>query len=173
MPIYEFYCPDCNTLFSFFSKKVATDAHPACPRCNRPDLDRRPSRFAIGRASGDAEVGEEDDLFAGIDEDRLEQAMMSMAGEIESLGEAEEDPRTMAQFLRRFGEATGMKAGPRMEEMLSRLEAGEDPDSLEQEMGGDLENEGDLSDWFQLRKKAGELRERLKRPRVDDTLYFL
>ncbi len=107
-----------------------------------------------------------------MDEDRLEQMMGSMAGELDSMGEGEEDPRAMASLLRRFGEAAGMEAGPRMEEMLSRLESGEDPESLEQEMG-DLDDEGDLSEWFQLRKKAGAIRDRLKRPRVDDTLHFL
>ena len=24
MPIYEFYCPDCNTLFNFFSRTINT-----------------------------------------------------------------------------------------------------------------------------------------------------
>ena len=174
MPIYEFYCSDCNTLFNFFSKSSDPEARPACPRCGKPELDKKPSRFAIGRPAAEADAGgDEDDLFAGLDEERLEQAMMSMAGELEGMGEGDEDPRAMAHFLRRFGEATGMEAGPRMQEMLNRLEAGEDPESLEQEMGGDLDDEGDLSEWFQLKKKAGELRERLKRPRVDDTLYFL
>lgn len=172
MPIYEFYCSDCNTVFSFFSKSTDTETRPDCPRCNRPELERRPSRFAIGKPASEDSAGMEDDPFAGMDEDRLEQAMMSMAGEMESMGEGDEDPRAMARFLRRFGETMGMEAGPRMEEMLSRLESGEDPDALEQELGGE-DDEGDLSEWFQLRKKAGELRDRMKRPRVDDTLYFL
>lgn len=174
MPIYEFYCADCNTLFNFFSRTADPSARPACPRCGREALERRPSRFAIGRPGGasDAET-EGDDPFAGMDEERLERAMASMAGEIESMGEGDEDPRAMAHFLRRFGEAAGMEAGPRMEEMLRRLESGEDPDALEQEIGGGPDDEGDLSEWFQLRNKAGALRERMKRPRIDDTLYFL
>ena len=45
MPIYEFYCPDCHTVFSFFSSAVDTAASPACPRCSRPGLGRRPSRL--------------------------------------------------------------------------------------------------------------------------------
>lgn len=173
MPIYEFYCSDCNTIFSFFSKKPDSDARPGCPRCTREQLEKRPSRFAIGRPGGesDSEIDGEDP-FAGLDEERLEQVMASMAGEIDTMGEGDEDPRSMARLLRRFGEAAGMEAGPRMEEMLLRLEAGEDPESLENEMG-DPEDEGDLSEWFQLKKKAGALRDRLKRPRVDDTLHFL
>lgn len=173
MPIYEFYCSDCNTIFSFFSNKPDPEARPGCPRCGREELDRRPSRFAIGRRGAESEGDiEGDDPFAGLDEERLEQMMASMAGDLDSMGEGEEDPRVMAKMLRQFGEAAGMEAGPRMEEMLRRLESGEDPESLEQEMG-DLEDEGDLSEWFQLRKKAGALRDRLKRPRVDDTLHFL
>ena len=173
MPIYEFYCSDCNTIFSFFSKKPDSDARPGCPRCTRAELERRPSRFAIGRPASETEADAgEDDPFAGLDEDRLEQVMASMAGELDSMGEGEEDPRAMARLLRRFGEAAGMEAGPRMEEMLQRLESGEDPEALEQEMG-DVDDEGDLGEWFQLKKRAGALRDRLKRPRVDDTLHFL
>jgi hypothetical protein len=25
MPMYEFYCPDCNTIFTFLSKSVNTE----------------------------------------------------------------------------------------------------------------------------------------------------
>jgi len=35
MPIYEFYCEDCNTLFNFFSRTVNTDKQPPCPRCRK------------------------------------------------------------------------------------------------------------------------------------------
>jgi putative FmdB family regulatory protein len=173
MPIYEFYCATCHMLFNFFSAGIDTKSAPACPRCAREPLERRPARFATlsRRVNGaDQEEGAEDP-FAGLDEARLEQVMESMAGELESMGE-DEDPRAMAHFFRRFGEAAGMKLGPRMEEMLHRLEGGEDPDALEEELG-DLEGEGgeEMEEWFQLKERARSWRQR--RPRVDEKLYFL
>ena len=175
MPIYEFYCSACHTLFNFFSARIDTVSRPSCPRCGRPELERRPARFATLTRSSSTEAegddGEEDNPLPGVDEARLERAMESMAGEMEGIGD-EEDPRQMARFFRRFGDAAGMRLGPRMEEMLRRLEKGEDMESLEEEMG-DVEEgaEGELDEWFQLKETAKRLRQR--RPRVDETLYFL
>lgn len=175
MPIYEFYCPDCHTVFSFFSAGIDTTSAPACPRCGRPKLGRKPSRFAALRAGARSEESEEPSPFGDLDEARMERAMEAMAGEMGSLGEGDgpEDPRALARLLRKFGDATGLAAGPRMEEMLRRLEAGEDPDALEEEMGGGEGegegDEGDLGDFFQVRRLAKAAR----RPRVDETLYFL
>lgn len=172
MPIYEFYCPDCHTVFSFFSARVDTEARPACPRCARPDLGRRPSTFAVARGGGErAEEGGEG-LPEGLDEARFESAMSSL---LEGLPEgAEEDPRTMAKLMRSFGEAAGVEPGPKMEEMLRRLEAGEDPDRLEEELGGGEGEEGaedsPLGDFFQAKKLA---RSRTSKPRIDKELHFL
>jgi len=172
MPIYEFYCPDCHTVFSFFSATVDTAARPACPKCGRPDLGRRPSRFAT-LSAGRAEEGEADadDPFAGVDEARMERAMEELGAEFEGMGDdAEPDPRQMSRLLRRFSEVTGLEAGPKLREMLDRLERGEDPEALEAEMGGD-EGDDDLSDFFALKKRlAGG---RAARPKVDETLHFL
>jgi hypothetical protein len=123
-----------------------------------------------GERTGEGE--DEDSPFPGMDEERMERAMESMAGELEQLGD-EEDPRQMARFFRRFGEVSGMKLGPRMEDMLQRLERGEDLDALDEEMGGggDEDDEGEMEDWFQLKETAKRLRRR--RPAVDETLYFL
>jgi hypothetical protein len=100
--------------------------------------------------------------------------MDSLAGEMEGLSDSEaENPQHLARFFRKFGEASGLEPGPRMEEMLSRLERGEDPDALEEEYGGDPEasDEEMLGEFFQLKKQAQSRRSR--RPAVDDTLYFL
>ena len=129
MPIYEFYCADCHTLFNFFSSVIDTTARPSCPRCRRPDLERRPARFATLKHKGDAEP----DPFGDLDESRLAGVMESMMGELGAMEESE-DPRQMARLFRRFGEASGLDFGPRMEEMMGRLEAGEDPDKLEDEI---------------------------------------
>ena len=179
VPIYEFYCPDCNTLFNFFSAQVDTRARPACPRCGKPELDRRPARFATLRATagtrgeeGDEEGDEGPSPFAGLDESRMEGAMESLAREMEGLSDEQaEDPRQLARFFRRFGEMSGLEPGPRLEEMLRRLDSGEDPEALEGEMGEGLDDEEGFSEFFQLKKQAQARRSR--RPRVDETLYFL
>jgi len=174
MPIYEFYCPDCHTVFSFFSSTVDTQASPACPRCARPALGRRPSRFAALSALGKSDESEEPSPFGDLDDSRLERAMDSLAGEMEGLSDSEaENPQHLARFFRKFGEASGLEPGPRMEEMLHRLERGEDPDALEEEYGGDPDasDEEMLSEFFQLKKQAQGRRSR--KPAVDDTLYFL
>jgi len=175
MPIYEFYCPECNTVFSFFSAAVDTAAAPACPKCSRPKLGRRPSRFAMlkpGR-SDESEL-DGDDPFAGVDEERMEKAMEALGAEFEGMDEnAEPDPRQMSHLLRRFSEVTGLEPGPKLRDMLDRLERGEDPESLEAEMGGEGGDgdEDDLSEFFALKKRM--LGARARRPKVDETLHFL
>lgn len=169
VPIYEYFCVACNTIFNFFSPVPNTEARPACPRCGRPDLKRRVSRFATLKHKGE----EEPDPFGGMDEARMEKAMEALAGEMEGLEgqEGGEDPRAMARFLRKFTQLSGMEAGPRMEEMLKRLEAGEDPEAMEKEMGGDdMSDDEAMGEFFKLKKAA---RAKLKKPKEDETLYFL
>ncbi len=154
MPIYEFYCPDCHTLFSFFSARFAPDAAPSCPRCARPGLGAPPLpvRDAAAQRRSD-EAAEPDDLFAGLDESRLEGAMEQLAGEIGDLdAEGPQDPRQVSRFLRRFADLTGLEAGPKLQEMLTRLDRGEDPDALEQEMGGG-EGDEDLAELFRTQAR--------------------
>ena len=165
MPIYEFYCSDCHRIFNFLSRKVGTSRRPTCPRCGKARLERRVSRFAISK--GRAEPDE--DGMPDIDEARLEQAMASMASEAENLNE--DDPRQMAGLMRKLYDATGLQLGPGMEEAIRRMEAGEDPDQIEEEMGDLLEDE----DPFSLTGKPDlkRLRSRLAPPQVDETLYEL
>ncbi|MCP3964377.1 MAG: zinc ribbon domain-containing protein [bacterium] len=167
MPIYEFYCPDCHTVFSFFSARIDTEARPDCPRCERAALTRKPSRFATLKSRGEEEA--EDDPFAGLDESKMEGAMETLMREMDGV-ENEEDPRAMGRMMRRFGELSGLEMGDRMEDMVRRMEAGEDPESLEDEMGDDAESD-DFEDFFRLKKAVAAGRRR--RPQVDEELYFL
>jgi hypothetical protein len=101
----------------------------------------------------------------------MEKAMMALGSEFEGMDEnAEPDPRQISRMLRKFSEVTGLEAGPRLQEMLGRLERGDDPETLEQELGGG-EGDDDLSDFFALKKKV--LGARSRKPKVDETLYFL
>ena len=165
MPIYEFYCADCHTIFNFFSRRVNTEKRPDCPKCGRPELQRRMSTFAISKGRKE-EAGEG---APDIDEDRLERAFESMAGEME--GVDEEDPKAAARMMRKLFDASGLKLGPGMEEAMRRMEAGEDPESIEAEMGDVLEGEEPLG--LKPGTRARELRSRLLPPKVDETLYEL
>ena len=166
MPIYEFFCTDCNTLYSFFTATSATERRPACPRCSRPDLERRPSRFAMLTHSGG---DEENDPLGTLDDAKLDGVMDTLMREMGSADE--EDPRAMGRMMRRFGELTGLEMGGKMEDMIRRIESGEDPESLESELGDDFGDEDSMDDFFKLKKALGNRRS--KRPRVDDELYFL
>jgi hypothetical protein len=70
---------------------------------------------------------------------RMEQEVMRMTSDLDE--KDAEDPRAMARMMRRLAEASGEKITPTMDEMFRRLEAGEDPDSLEEELGPQLEEE--------------------------------
>jgi putative FmdB family regulatory protein len=163
MPIYEFYCDACNTIFSFFSKTIDTEKRPACPQCKATHLQRRMSAFAVtGR---NREDGEPDDL--PIDEGRMEQAMQMLAGEAERINE--DDPRQAANLMRKLTDMTGLELGDGMQEALRRMEKGEDPEQIEAEMGDRLENE----DPFLLTGRSGSRAKRRPEPRRDETLYDL
>ncbi len=166
MPIYEFYCSDCHMLFNFYSGSINTDKRPVCPRCNKVELERRMSLFSTLRRRQDEE--DEDNPFPEMDEQKLERAMGHLAREAEGMDE--EDPKQAAQLMRKLSDMTGLELGPGFQEALRRMEAGEDPEQVEAEMGDILEQE----DPFELKKKGGStmLRHMLA-PRVDDNLYEL
>lgn len=129
MPIYEYACEPCRRIFQFFSRRIRPDAAPRCPLCGARPLKRVPSTFAAPLKNRPEKGGppkEEDALDA-----RMESVFSEMAGELEHLDE--NDPRQMARVMRRLLEATGERP-PGMEEALRRLEAGEDPERVEEEL---------------------------------------
>lgn len=163
MPIYEYYCEPCHTIFNFFSRKVNTEKIPVCPRCGNPKLVRKVSRPAV--ISSSTSDKENDDNLPPIDETKMEKAMSMLAREAEHINE--DDPRQAANLMRKLSEATGLSLGPGMEEALHRLEKGEDPDKIEEELGSLLEEEP-----FLLEKKP-RFSSKKSRPKVDDNIYEL
>jgi len=141
VPIFEFLCHACNRIYSFLSLSVSPTRRPTCPRCGATNLTRVPSSFAVPKrataAPAKPSAAEEggDDIAA----ERMEREMMQM---VEGLDERDaENPRVMGRMMRRLAEASGEAVTPTMEEMLRRMEAGEDPESLEDELGPQLEAE--------------------------------
>ena len=122
------------------------------------------SPFAFtGKAKED---GDMDDL--PFDEGKMEKAMNMLAGEAENI--SEDDPRQAANLMRKLTDMTGMELGPGMQEALKRMEAGEDPDAIEAEMGDLLEDE---EPFLMPEKKGGKKGTRRAAPRRDETLYDL
>ena len=103
-----------------------------------------------------------------FDETKMEQAMNMLASEAENMNE--DDPRQAANLMRRLTDMTGMQLGSGMEEALSRLERGEDPEAIEAEMGDLLENE---DPFIMPEKKNPAGRISRPAPARDETLYDL
>jgi len=103
-----------------------------------------------------------------MDEERVERALDTLAAEAAAMGE-NEDPRQAARLMRRFTEMTGMPLGEGMEEAMRRLEAGEDPEAIEEELGEQIEKE----DPFALGDVHSRRRPRRTPPSRDPTLYEL
>ena len=65
--------------------------------------------------------------------------MMRFGSELENMDD--NDPKAMAMAVRKMTEIAGEPVTPAMEEMIRRLEAGEDPDRIEEDLGDALEEE--------------------------------
>lgn len=164
MPIYEFYCQRCDTIYNFFSRTVNTTTIPTCPRCKRVRLKRKVSLFSTISSGAKGDEGEMD--LMGLDESKMEKAMAMLEQEAQGLDE--NDPRQAARIVRKLTEATGLRLGSGMEEALTRMERGEDPDRIEAELGDVLENE---EPFVMEQKRVPSAKQ--KGPRVDETLYDL
>lgn len=170
MPVYEYYCSDCHTIYSFRVESFASKKKPKCPDCGTKKLEKQISMFAISKGRGENDGDEE---FPDIDETAMEKAMMALENEAGGLDE--EDPRAMAKFMRKLYDSTGLKLGDGMDEAIRRMESGEDPDKIEEEMGDALDADDMLFGGKSGKKRLNlkEVKKKLLPPKVDKTLYDL
>ena len=114
------------------------------------------------------ESSEEEEL--PIDETLMMSAMEKLSSKAESMNE--EDPRQAAALMREFSSMTGVAFSDNMELAMSRLEAGEDPETIESEMGQILDSEDPFVTASASKGLSTALRQQLP-PRRSDTLYDL
>jgi putative FmdB family regulatory protein len=164
MPIYEFYCSRCHTIYNFLSKSANTEKIPLCPKCMNIPLARQMSVFAA-ISPGKSKDKAQDDPFSGLDEKKVERELKILAQEADKIND--DDPRGAVKLMRKFSAMTGMKLGAGFQEALKRMERGEDPEKIEEEMGDILAEEDPFAD-----KQSGKTLSR-GRIRVDETLYEL
>lgn len=167
MPIYEFYCPVCHTVFSFLSRSMQNTNVPQCPKCGRKKLEKKVSRFAISKGLKESDATK--DPFENVDEAKMEQLMMEMAPHLDENSEGPEDPRQMAALMKKMFDVTGMQPNETMLEAMRRMEAGEDPDRIDEEMGDALDGEGDP--FAGPESKSRKWKRMFEAPDVDPELY--
>jgi hypothetical protein len=170
MPIYEFYSPDTNRIYSFFARSVRQGRlTPRCPDNPQARMERMISGFAVtGRAKEKSDPPAEAE---GLDP-RMQRVMAEMESEMSSMSEDSPDPRQLGRLMRKMTEATGQKMPEAMEQMIQRLERGEDPERLEEEFGDTLENLGEeFPEGEAGEDKPVPLRSPRKRPTRDPALY--
>ena len=127
MPIYEYACQDCKRRVSLLWRSFA-DAETReaiCPRCGGQRLTRLISRVSVVRS----------------EESRLD----SLADPSSLDGLDENDPKSLALFMRKMANETREDLGPEFSEVVDRLEAGEDPESIEKSMPELAEEGGGMS----------------------------
>jgi putative FmdB family regulatory protein len=122
MPTYEYRCQACGKRVSLFLTYEDYDkAEVQCSHCGSLELKRLITRVRYVRS----------------EESRLD----SLSDPSKWDGFDEEDPRAMAKMMKQMGQEMGEELPPEFDEVVDRLEAGENPEDIEQSMpdlgGGD------------------------------------
>lgn len=138
MPIYEFACPKCRVIFNFLSKRLNPDRLPTCPKCGNKKMEKQVSRFAAPRGAKEpapAAVGDEaGESLPDFDDPRMEQAMSELERDMEHLDE--NNPRHLAHMMKKMKDVMPPGTVPKeLDVAIKRLEAGEDPEKIEEDMG--------------------------------------
>jgi putative FmdB family regulatory protein len=138
MPIYEFACPKCRVIFNFFSQRIAPKHLPTCPKCGNKKMSKQLSRFSMPRGHK-APTGADNSVPGGeampdLDDPRVARAMNEIERDMERMDE--NNPRHMAQMMRKMKDIMPPGSMPKeMDIAIKRLEAGEDPEKIEADMG--------------------------------------
>jgi putative FmdB family regulatory protein len=123
MPIYEYRCNQCRKKVSILTLRISEKVDERCEHCGSTSLTRLLSRFATARS----------------EESRLD----SLADPSNLAGLDENDPRSMARWMRKMGKEMGEELGGEdFDEMVDEMESGKMPD----DEGGDLTPGGSGND---------------------------
>jgi len=116
VPIYEFRCNACRRRTSVFTRSIGAPITAMCEHCGSADVSRLISRVSVVRPVGGSFDKLDESSLAGVDEN---------------------DPRSMARWVRKMSDQMGEPLDAEMQANLERMEAGEMPDDF----GGEGEDE--------------------------------
>jgi putative FmdB family regulatory protein len=114
MPIYEYRCQDCGRKLSVFWRSRSDVKTPHCRRCGSENMTRLVSRVRVIRSE--------------------ESRMDDLADDAALADLDENDPRSLGRWMRKMSREMGEDLGPEFNEIVGRLEAGEDPEEIEESM---------------------------------------
>ena len=137
MPIYEYACPKCRVIFNFLSKRIKPERLPTCPKCGNKKMARQMSAFATPRGAAEPAAGGADDggePMPDFDDPRMMRAMGELERDMEHMDE--NNPRHMAHMMKKMKDIMPAGSVPKeLDVAIKRLEAGEDPEKIEADMG--------------------------------------
>ena len=100
MPIYEYRCADCRKRTTVVTLSVGAAVDPVCSHCGGRALTKLVSRVAVRRS----------------EESRLE----SLADPSSLAGLDENDPKSVARWMKRMGKEMGDEAGEDFDEEVDK-----------------------------------------------------
>ena len=104
MPIYEYRCRQCGTRTTRLVLNANSVPQQTCARCQSADMERLLSRFASPKS---------------------EEARLEALSDPSNLGGLDEnDPRSMARFMKKMGQEMGEDLG---DELDAAMEDGQSP----------------------------------------------
>lgn len=123
MPYYDFRCNTCHKRFEvFLTYSEYGTKQVSCPHCGSSDMTRLIRRVRIGRSS-----------ITNLENLDNEQ----------DLDDFDEDPRKLGRMMRELSRESGEDLGPEFDEVVDRLERGENPEDIAQSLPDEPEDSGD------------------------------
>jgi putative FmdB family regulatory protein len=118
MPVYDYTCLECHQRFDIFLTYAEYGTRPVtCPTCGSPRTRRRLPRVRT-QVSDSRRMG-------------------SLPGDLSdpsALARLEDDPRAMGRMMRQMGREMGETMPPELNEVVDRLEKGQSPEQIEQDL---------------------------------------
>ena len=114
MPRYDYRCKDCRKTFDVFMTYAEYGQKPVvCSHCKSTNVVRRINKVRIAKSDASRmEAMADPNLLAGVDE----------------------DPRALGKMMRGMKDQVGEEMAPEFDEVVGRLEAGQTPEQIENDM---------------------------------------
>ncbi len=127
MPFYEFYCPECHKIMTFFSPVIDTTKQPDCPHCGHI-TQRQISRFIVAK---DLNKATSDTGGFRLNDPKTQKILQKLNAKAGSL---QNDPASAARLLKELSSVEGALQNPKLNKLLDQLEKNAGNPEIETEL---------------------------------------